>query len=227
MQCSVCNQRINGEYLKINDRAVCARCHHPECLCYSCGRQMVPGREMRLADFRTICHLCYADAIFFLDQKIIVELKKSMEKLFCYPAVWPTFEVVGINKLMELAGNSSKTVSGKCITDIEICGQRRRVVAHTILVLFGLPREHCFCVLTHELFHAWLHENVDDGALKANEVEWLCDHLALLFAQIFNFNEQWQKKMQYSRDHDRVSDSFKKKIVSLSVRQLLEHLKSL
>lgn len=217
--CYVCDGRIFGRYYEDAHGNICGDCHRPESKCFTCGKQLARGKEMRLADFRVICPICYADASFTIEQKVIHGLELTLKKAGWYPCGKISFAVVDLPQLMIEKRNSNRTVMGTCNTDIWFRSSILISTEHRINVLFGLPRVSFFCSLTHELFHAWLNEMVDRYAFNPEETEWLCEHASYLLAITMGFDKFWQKKIRSSRDSYQVDSGFKTKYDVLSARE--------
>lgn len=223
--CYVCDQSINGRYYEDDHGHFCSGCHKPEIKCFTCGKQLAAGKEMRLADFRVICRSCYADAIFTIEQQVIHGLLLTLKKSGWYPAGKIFFAVVDLPELMREKGNSDRTVMGTCNTDVCFRLNIKISVEHRVSVLFGLPSVSFFCTLTHELFHAWLNEVVDRHTFNPNETEWLCEHASYLLAKEMKFDEFWVRKVLSSRNSYQVDSCFETKYDILSVREFVARLR--
>jgi len=225
LNCYVCDGRISGQYYKDDHGSHCANCYRPEIKCFTCGKQLVLGKETRLADFRVICPGCYAEAIFAIEQEFVRELEKSLKRFGWYPSGKIFFEVVDLPRLMREKGNSKLTVLGTCNTDICFRSNIKISIEHRVSVLFGLPRASFVCSLAHELFHAWLNEMVDRNTFSPDETEWLCEHASYLFAREKSLDEFWIKKVLFSRDRYAIAEKFKGRYDVLSAKEFVTRLR--
>ncbi|MEK7159614.1 MAG: hypothetical protein AAB575_02110 [Patescibacteria group bacterium] len=224
--CYVCDQTINGQYYKDDHGQLCFNCHEPKVKCFTCGKQLAVGKEMRLADYRVTCPVCYAEAVFAIEQEFVSGLEKILKRSGWYPSGKIIFEIVDLPRLMIENGNSSRTMLGTCNTNVCFNLNVRVSIEHRVRALFGLPRTLFICTLTHELFHAWLNENIDRNVFSAEETEWLCEHGSYLFALEMKFDEFWIRKVVSSRDSFQVDSSFKNKYDVLSAREFVGRLRS-
>lgn len=223
--CYVCDGRISGRYYEDAHGNICGDCHRPEIKCFTCGKQLAASKVLRLADYRVTCSVCYAEAVFAIEQKVVQGLELTLKKSGWYPNGKIFFAVVDLPQLMREKGNSNLTVLGTCNTDICFRLNIKISVEHRVNILFGLPIASFFCSLTHELFHAWLNEMVDRYAFNPEETEWLCEHASYLLAKEMKFDEFWVRKVISSRDSYQVDRGFKTKYDVLSVREFVTRLR--
>lgn len=195
--CYVCARPIDREYHQTNWGNVCHKCYRPELACFTCGIQSRVGKELRLADHRVSCPTCAATAVYKVDKDLVCEVKR---RLLWFPRKHITFGTVDVRKLHEMRPVKRGTILGMCQTITARALTYVDVVNHQIWILFGLPRAMCEAALVHELFHAWIHENVPPGRYSEAEMEWLCEHMALKYLRAVKAQEHWIKRIEDSRD---------------------------
>ena len=196
-RCYVCSRSIDDKYHETPWGNVCQNCFRPERVCFTCGVQLKAGQELRLADYRVSCPTCAATAVYKVDKSLVLEVKR---RLRWFPRKHISFGTVDVRKLHELRPVKSGTLLGMCQTITAQTLTCVHVVKHQILILFGLPREICEASLVHELFHAWIHENVPIDRYTEAETEWLCEHMAFNFLRSIKAQDHWIRRIESSRD---------------------------
>ena len=196
-RCYVCARLINSQYHQTNWGNVCQDCFRPELVCFTCGIQLKAGKELRLADYRVSCSICAATAVYTVDKSLVLEVKR---RLRWFPRKHIGFGTVDVRQLHAMRRPLVGTAMGLCETLSHKNHLRSSVIRHRILILFGLPREMCQASLVHELFHAWIHENVPSGRYSEAETEWLCEHMAFNFLRSIKAQDHWIRRIESSRD---------------------------
>ena len=197
LHCYVCLKSIVGRYYVTEWGLVCERCYQPQNACFTCGRQMNAAAVLRLADSRVCCADCAATAVYKVDENLVLAVKR---RLPWFPRKHINFGTVDVRQLHAMVKVKNGTAMGLCNTTLMHLLTYVTVLHHRILILFGLPREMCQAALVHELFHAWIHENVPPGRHSEAEVEWLCEHMAFNFLRSTQAQDHWIKKVEGSRD---------------------------
>ncbi len=103
--------------------------------------------------------------------------------------------------------------------------QTKKAINHEIIILFGLPQQYCLAILTHELFHAWLHENIDQNKLSPQDTEWLCDFMAWHILKAIKSAPYWIHNFEHSMNSHR--SLIKKRVSRLSPPLIIIALKRL
>lgn len=198
-RCQCCDEPIRAGvyYVKTEWGIVCPNCFNPALICFTCGIQLKAGNELRLADHRVSCAACAATAVYRVDKDFVCAVKR---RLAWFPRKHITFGTVDVRKLHEMRPVKSGTILGMCNTITMQVLTYVSVVRHQIWILFGLPRAMCEASLVHELFHAWIHENVPPGRYSEPEMEWLCENMAFKYLRAVKAQDHWLKRIESSRD---------------------------
>jgi len=217
-RCHVCGLVIDDQFFETSWGNLCKKCYNPQNACFTCNRQLLPDKALRLADYRVSCPTCAATAVYRVDKSLVLEIKRYLR---WFPDQHITFGTVDLARLYELRLPINGTALGSCLTLMQGARSGLRAVNHRIMILFGLPHEICMATLVHELFHAWLHENVPINRYAEAETEWLCEQMALNFLQAIRAQDHWLKKVKTSRDRYPKISGLKSRGQDTIVRSLL------
>lgn len=185
MNCSLCNNVINGKYYADYwNNKVCA--YHIEegyaTHCSSCGA--ITAKEYQLEDGRVLCKICNRNSVTHLSQirGLIRRVKKSLVDVG-----FDNFQIDDINISLltaeELAikrntnrpdtnnkgltlSNVSNSIGGLLLGNKQKC-------THNIFILYRLTKVEFAGVLAHEFLHAWQIKN--SISLEAPKCEGLCN----------------------------------------------------
>lgn len=190
MNCSLCNNVINGKYhADYWNNKVCA--YHIEegyaTHCSSCGA--INAKEYQLEDGRVLCKICHANAVTNLgqvekiNQKVISDLARVGFNNLKIEDVR-----VGLLSARELAVRRKTNVvdtqnKGLTVSKVSnslggmLLGAKQKCM-HDIYILSHLTRFEFAGVLAHELLHAWQIQN--SIRLEPPMCEGLCNMGAFL-----------------------------------------------
>jgi hypothetical protein len=164
--CAYCGQKIIGD--RIED--FWGSIYHAEHLgqavqCEYC-RRFISDRQtnggVKYSDGRVICGLCYATAVYDLEQA-----QRLMEQVcsllatcgIAVDAEQISLQLVDRPTLISESPDDSGDQTGLTVCRRRDLSDRIRLLDIRILVLSGLPKKEFVATIAHELMHAWLYRS--------------------------------------------------------------------
>lgn len=238
-KCNICEKSLTGTFSVDFYGNQYHSVHEKEySRCTSCNRlitKLLTNGGKDYPDGRSICNICYPDAIFD-DGRISGLLEKVRIKLnsFGISITSENIKMKGVNlqELKKVSGTSfSKSVKGFCETTSEKIGLGKTKYTHTIYVLNGLPSSNIESIIAHELMHVWINQNTSRNQSK-KFIEGSCNYIAYLYLSSQNQSILTKQLIaEIEKDPSTVyGDGFreiKEMFYKKSVSQLLNYLKGI
>lgn len=157
----------------------CFSCHRPVCV-------RLTGGGTTYADGRTVCHRCRRTAIddVIIGQPLVAQVRVTLARLGLDLGAATT--PLRLVDQVELIRRSTKPYASKptgmaCHQWVSRNGQIIERSVEAILILHGLPAEHCAAIAAHELAHSYLFLHafpdlvplVDEGLCELAAYLWL------------------------------------------------------
>ncbi|HEX2961045.1 MAG TPA: protein DA1 [Ignavibacteriales bacterium] len=239
-KCSVCGKPLDGEYT-IDPYGNKYHSYHSHELsrCDNCSRiisNKTTGGGREYSDGRTICNLCYKEAVFD-NSRINALMGKVMQRLKSLGLSFNerTISIRGVDRreLKKAAGSRyDGNMKGICNTSsrTEYINQRasKSTKRHEIFVLNGVPALNIESVIAHELMHVWLNDNTKDDHPDFLR-EGSCNYISYLYLRSVSGSKARELMKQLEDDDD---DTYGKGFLKVksefgdrSLNQLLSYLK--
>lgn len=198
-KCSVCGKNLSGtisiDYYGNKYHLI----HENEyAKCTSCNRLVTESLTKggkKYSDGRSICNLCYPEAIFDNGRisGLLEKVRSSLSTLGIFISISSlTIEGVSLTELKNEAGEYySNNVKGFCSSEIFTSTKSGAKYSHTIYVLNGLPPANIESIIAHELMHVWITQNLKKK-LSNSIVEGSCNYVAYLYLRQRN-DQKYQK----------------------------------
>lgn len=207
----------------------------PRCTC--CSRlitKSITSGGRNYSDGRSICNICFADAIF--DQgRIRGLLEKVRSKLSSMGISIPSSQIsisgVSVTELKRVAEDYySNNVKGFCETNIITTNKNQTIYSHRIYILNGLPAVNLESIIAHELLHVWIAQNTK-RELSKSVTEGSCNYISYLYLATQNPTVLSKQLIdEIENDPSPVYGggfrAIKSKFSSKTVSELLNYLKS-
>jgi hypothetical protein len=187
-KCSVCGKNLSGtisvDYYGNKYHLI----HENEYTrCTSCNRLVTEALTKggkKYSDGRSICNLCYPEAIFDNGRisGLLEKVRSSISTLgISISTSSLSVKGVSLTELKNEAGEFySKNVKGFCSSEIYSSSKSGTKYSHTIFVLNGLPAANIESIIAHELMHVWIAQNVKKK-LSSSVTEGSCNYVAYLY----------------------------------------------
>lgn len=181
-------------------------------------------KALRFSDGRYTCPACAKAAVYEITT---ARLAKVKQHLAWFPLVPVEYKIASRETLPKRQRRMPLSF-GRCKPVCEMHGRQQLVVSHEVEILVGLPATLHEAILVHELFHAWLHENFPEGAIRHRAAEWMCEQMSLLYLRASRAKTPWRRVVKARRDQYRFSlaAEFKEKTQEQIIETLLGRVKN-
>jgi len=229
LRCSICKEIINGSYYETKHGHVCEKCYDPKICCFSCGRQLQQNTMLRLGDCRVICANCNLTTVYQIENEHLDIIKKFFALFGCSVKRGLFIQIVDYPQLCKLSTQKVRgTRLGICKTIFCKGGNFKTVTKHDIFILYGLPLGQYLGTLAHEMFHAWLNENVRyNSRISDDDMEWLCESIASEVLRNYITDQFWCNYFRESRENYQATTSLKNRLEFSHGSQIVSYVKML
>jgi hypothetical protein len=239
-KCDVCGQALEGEYFRdFYGNKYHARHLKESKICDNCGRLIsdkITGGGYNLSDGRSICKICYDDAVpsnsvyDYLLIKVINDLRGLGINVPKDKIKIRAVDRTGLKAAAKSEYNDN--MRGYCnIENVETTFGRetKRKFSAVIYTLNKVPQDYAESTIAHELMHIWINQNTKIKHTPILE-EGSCHFISYKYLNIKNF--KYKKDIIQSLFNDPTpiyGDGFRKvyeKFKSKHIVELLNYLKS-